>query len=539
MNLPLDTITNQLPISPCFTLRPYQTKAVNAVLKDLKSVQKVGLIMPTGSGKTEIFIDIASKYLEENPDKCVLILSHMSLLTYQTRERFKLRAPHIKVGTFQGDEFPHRTSQVVIGTMQTSKTTHKTDRLKLRIPKPVGLIIIDEAHYLTCDSYETALAAFPNAYQVGCTATPFRSGALMTNYFDRISFSISIQELIKAGYLVEPKLIQITDDSTEVETKMALIASIYKQTENGKQALIFMKSIEDAKQMRNVLDDHKINARAITSELLGDDREKILDDFRSGKIKVLTTVNVLTAGFDSKNVEVIFMPYPTKSPTTYLQRIGRGLRPDPTINKTECRIYVCGNTPAIKQDLYKKLHNNVLEVNSKKKKATTFEEDFEYAEDFSNEVYVWNRTVCETIRRMKGMGLDRIAGLLNSKKFPQRFLKDITAINRGLEGLSINPSQDPASSSKINMLKSLGFTKDCLANITNSEAQTLLAVALNVKEEWKKRPYTMLSGKFPGKHISELPRPYILLIKNRYPFSQLAKTIKEYEASGGKYLFSV
>lgn len=518
-----------------FQLRDYQLKAVTTVLKDLETVQKVGIIMPTGSGKTEIFIEIAERYLAKNPRKCVLILSHLSLLTYQTSERFTLRAPNLKIGTFQADEFPKHDCQIIIGTMQTTKATKKTDRLKLRMPRPVGLIIIDEAHYLTCDSYDNALNAFPEALQLGCTATPFRSGALMTNYFDKISFSISIQELINAEHLVEPTLIQITDDTTEIESKMALIASIYKEKEMGKNAIIFMKTIEDAKQMRNVLDDNHISARAITSELLGDDREKILASFRKGEIKVLTTVNVLTAGFDSKNIEAIFMPYPTQSPTTYLQRIGRGLRPDKSIGKTECRIYVCGDSPSIKRELYKKLHDNVLLINSKKNKTTTFEDDLMYAENTNDEIYHWNHVVVETIKRMKSLGMTRLADLLNKKKFPKRFLNDISFFSQGLTNSPINPTDAPASASKIAMLKSLGFTKDTIKNVTNTEASSMIAAAINVKQQWATRPFVTTSGKYPGTHVSNLSKPYVQLIKSRYPFSALAKMIREYEGQGGTY----
>ena len=521
--------------TPVFALRDYQEKAVSQIMDDIKSHQKVGIIMPTGSGKTEIFIRVTQEFLKANPGKSVLILSHLSLLTQQTYQRFQERAPELTVGIFQATDMPAFSSRVIIGTMQTSKTGSKTDRLKLRTRFPVGLIIIDEAHYLTCDSYEAALQSFEGAKQLGCTATPFRSGALMTNYFDKISFSISIKELIDQGYLVPPSLIEVAHDDPETVTKMALIASLYKERENGKSALVFMKTIEDAKQMRNVLDDHGIKARAITADLVGDDRDKILDEFRKGKIQVLTTVNVLTAGFDSPNVEAIFMPYATKSPTTYLQRIGRGLRICPQINKTECRIYVCGDTPSIKKELYKKLQNNVLEINSRTKKTTTFEEDYQYAEDKTDEIYTWNAAVVDTIKKMRELKLTRLADLLNHKQFPKRFMNDIATFAEGLQPQGMYASKDPATGAQITTLGSLGFTQDVINGITKSEASAMIAAGLNMKGAWGKKPFTFTSGNYAGQHVSKASSFYVNMIKTKFPNSSVAQLIREFEASGGKY----
>jgi superfamily II DNA or RNA helicase len=518
-----------------FKLRPYQDTAVAAVLSDLQTLTKVGMIMPTGSGKTEVFIRVAEHYLAANPQKSVLILSHLSLLTVQTAQRFALRAPNITVGIFQAGETPPVTAKVIIGTMQTSRAEGKAKRLKLRQLYPVGLIIIDEAHYLTCDSYEAALAEHPDAKQIGCTATPFRAGALMTNYYDKISFSISLKELIDQKYLVPPNLIEVQNDDPETEGTMALIASLYKEREHGKSALVFMKTIEDAKQMRNVFDDNRIKASAITSDLVGEERDKILAEFKAGRIQVLTTVNVLTAGFDSPNVEAIFMPFPTKSPTTYLQRIGRGLRICPEIGKTECRIYVCGNSPSIKKELYRKLQDNVLLVNSTQKKTTTFEDDFEYGEDTNDEIYRWNKAVCDTIKRMRELSMTRLADILNFKKFPKRFMDDIGKFAEGLPNVNYHTSTDPATQAQIKMLIDLGFNSECCTGISKIEASALIAGGLNVREEWKKRPFIFPSGKMAGQHVSKANPFYVNMIKTKYPNSSVAKLLAEFEKAGGTY----
>jgi hypothetical protein len=316
---------------------------------------------------------------------------------------------------------------------------------------------------------------------------------------------------------------------------MALIASLYKEREHGKSALVFMKTIEDAKQMRNVFDDNRIKASAITSDLVGEERDKILAEFKAGRIQVLTTVNVLTAGFDSPNVEAIFMPFPTKSPTTYLQRIGRGLRICPEIGKTECRIYVCGNSPSIKKELYRKLQDNVLLVNSTQKKTTTFEDDFEYGEDTNDEIYRWNKAVCDTIKRMRELSMTRLADILNFKKFPKRFMDDIGKFAEGLPNVNYHTSTDPATQAQIKMLIDLGFNSECCTGISKIEASALIAGGLNVREEWKKRPFIFPSGKMAGQHVSKANPFYVNMIKTKYPNSSVAKLLAEFEKAGGTY----
>jgi superfamily II DNA or RNA helicase len=520
------------------TLRPYQEDCVRAVAMSFQTHQKVGVIVPTGGGKTEMFIRIAQLYLKHNPGKSVLVLSHLGILTQQTLERFEKRAPDLKVGVFQADKRPPLSSKVIIGTMQTSRDKSKTVMLKALMAYPVGLIIVDEAHYIETASYQSVLSYFPTAKVLGCTATPFRAGAVMTQYFDTVAYSISIKELIDAGYLVNPKLIEVALSEKDIEDRMATVAGIYKEREMGKPALVFMDSIESAKQMRNVLDSKGIRARAITSELVGDARDALLADFRDGKIDVLTTVNVLTAGFDAPAVEAIFMPFPTQSPVTYLQRIGRGLRPSPSTGKTDCRVYVCGDAPSIKTEIFQKVHQKALETGGKKRKQTTFAEDLEYNEhDKSSEVYLWTVTVCNAIRKMEDLGMSRLAKMLNEKRFPKKFLNDITGLVRALPPSPVKlPSGELAmTDDQKRVLVSDGFLPEDLTGITKNEASAMIALAINMKSEYRKTPFVIASGKYAGQHVKNTSWYYRNWIMEKNPNGEVGRMIKEWEAQGGKY----
>lgn len=67
-----------------------------------------------------------------------------------------------------------------------------------------------------------------------------------------------------------------------------------------------------------------------------------MNDFASGKIQVLSNVDLISEGFDVPNVECVIQLRPTKSLGLYLQQIGRCLRPVP--GKTALILDHCGNT---------------------------------------------------------------------------------------------------------------------------------------------------------------------------------------------------
>jgi len=57
------------------------------------------------------------------------------------------------------------------------------------------------------------------------------------------------------------------------------------------------------------------------------ERERILSEFKDGRIKAITNCSVLTTGFDYPDIDLIAMLRPTMSPSLYLQMAGRGMRP--------------------------------------------------------------------------------------------------------------------------------------------------------------------------------------------------------------------
>ncbi|KPC83466.1 hypothetical protein ADL27_47215, partial [Streptomyces sp. NRRL F-6602] len=68
------------------------------------------------------------------------------------------------------------------------------------------------------------------------------------------------------------------------------------------------------------------------------ERRKRIDDFRKGRVQVLTNYGVLTQGFDAPATRVVVVARPTYSPNVYQQMIGRGLRGPKNGGKETCLI---------------------------------------------------------------------------------------------------------------------------------------------------------------------------------------------------------
>ncbi len=514
-----------------FELRPYQVTAVERCMEDLKSVRSVGCILPTGSGKTEIFVEMCNRFTKENPTKAVLILSHLSLLTEQTFERFKLRAPSLNVAIMQRDNKPKWNTSVIISTMQTSRSQAHVDWMKDLLVRDIGLIVIDEAHFVPTESYQTILGYFPDAKLAGFTATPFRERKIMTTYFERISYSLSLQELIDNGHLVPPKLNEIITKGQTVSDVMASVIHLYKQECMDRSAIVYMQTVDDARLLRSAFEEAGIRSHAVTQELVGDYRSQILSAFNSGETKVLTTVNVLTAGFDSPRVGAIFMPYGTSSPTTYLQRIGRGLRPSE--GKTNCLVYVFGDAPSVSKKVYEHMTNKILHAGGAVVSHATYKEDLLYNEyETTSDVYVWNKTVVEAIAKMEKLGMTEFARLLNAKAFPKRFMDNITKFYENLpqKKSSLPHGSKPATEAQQSALTKAGFESKALSQLTKAEASMMIGTLYNKSNRSSSsQPYVVPEGTHMGKHVSELPHAYRSLVKKRFPDSPVAKLIVQWE----------
>lgn len=511
-------------------LRDYQKACLLNTYAALEDHKNVAVVMPTGSGKTAVFGAMVRQFLEDNKYGKVVVVSHLSLLVSQTQKRFK-EDWGLDSGVLQGTKMPKEDDRVIVTTMQSFRVFDKLTRWMNNQRSfgntsdmndlQVKMIIIDECHYMGCESYEKIMGYFSStdAKVVGFTATPFRENKLMTNMFDKVAFTMSMQELIDKKYLVPPTL-HLTDFNTLDVVGMYLnIVEIHKKYHSNLKGVVYLKTIDDCKTLRNILEESGITASAVTSDVDKECRDVILSSFRENDdIKILVTCDVLTAGFDSPNIEVIYMPFKVNSVTTYLQRVGRGLR----INegKTCCHLYVGADSPGITKGFWEKINDRMLHAG--RKEYDRLDDELEYNESLSGEVYKWTKEVVDMAKQVRDAGCTQLAEIIINKEFP-----------RGL--LSIFIKEPPLKSRKkfeqpsrkqYDMLVNLGLYHD---GLSKRECSYIIDSYKRSQGYEYPKDEIVPSGIHAGKHFKQVPFMYWKILGNKAPGSGVYKSYLDYK----------
>jgi superfamily II DNA or RNA helicase len=514
-------------------LRPFQKQAVSAVMNDLTIHRTLAVVAPTGSGKTVIFGAIVKEYQRRHPTKKVMIVSHLGLLVKQTAERLGKEWGLQNIGILQASVYPSVHDKIIITTMQSLREDTKSIKWANNISYStvndlddaikklnVGLLIIDEMHLSGCTSYQDIISMFSDSQVVGFTATPFRSNKLMTNIFEKVSYTISMQDLIELGFLVEPIMRLTPFDPFNLSEMYASMIKIYREKHLHQKALVYLRTIDEAKLCRNMFVDAGITCESVTSNITGNFRDDILERFRDGQgPDILTTVDVLTAGFDSPNVRAIFMPYKIQSVTTFLQRIGRGLRPFK--GKTHCDVYVGSDMPDIEKGFWEKITKQML--NQGKKSYDNLEDLVAYGEnDFSAEEYSWTKEVVSMAKSVQNSGMKNLFDLIVTKRLPDSVLREMIKHPPLAKAVNI-----PASQAQINMLYSLGL-KMSGKPISKGEASALIQATLMSRGQIE-QDEIVHSGLHKGKHYSQVPNMYWGILAQKSPQSGVYQSYLKYK----------
>ena len=323
-------------------LRQYQKDTLNDIIRSQRDGNKNILLQAaTGSGKTVMASAFVKHMIEQN--KNVLFLAHRRELITQCSD--KLTKEGIKHGIIMAGEtaqFWHNTQVASIDTLRSRSITNKTEEL----PK-ADLVIIDEAHRSLSRTYLKIIGMYANSQVLGLTATPIRSDGKGLGYiFSDMVKAPSIATLIKQGHLVScqyfaptiPDLNGIQNymgdyNATELANRMDKpkligdIVSSWKKIANNKKTIVFASSVAHSKNIAESFIDIGINAAHIDGTTDHAERERVLDEFNNGNLKIICNCMVLTEGFDCPPAEVCVLARPTKSLGMYIQMVGRVLRP--------------------------------------------------------------------------------------------------------------------------------------------------------------------------------------------------------------------
>jgi ATP-dependent helicase IRC3 len=367
-------------------LRPYQNEALEACRITKQNSKKLrGLIvLPTGAGKTVVLSKLPDTF-NMQPHEKMLVLVHRDELVWQTREKLGKYNPGRQVGIEKAQFVSSTDDQLIVASVQTigrNKLNKETgsfdfgDRIQKFRPDDFQYIVVDEAHHSLGDTYRSVLAYFgvlkdttydmPGKLLLGVTATPNRGDNMgLESIFDRMVYQKPLPEMIQEGWLcdIEAYRVDTTVDLSEVSishgdfavkqlektvntpSRNQLIVDKYLELGKGQRAIGFTVDIQHSVDLADCFNRNGVRAFALSGKTPEQDRRKVLQLFREGFFRVLTSAGVLSEGFDDPAVTVGLMTRPTKSGLLYRQQIGRVLRPSPSPEELAAMV-AAGKTPS-------------------------------------------------------------------------------------------------------------------------------------------------------------------------------------------------
>ena len=310
--------------SDTIKLREYQAELIGkirfAILHGSKSIVSV---LGCGGGKSVIQAEIAHSATDKG--NRVLFLVHRKELCEQITNTF----------TAQGVDMD-RCSVSMVQTV-----SRHIDKL----PEP-QIIITDEAHHSTANSYKKIYEAFPNALRLGFTATPCRLNAGgLGEVYDKLITSVTTQWLIENNYLSPYKYYSVkladtsglhikagdykADEVAELMQNSEIYGETVKQWEKlakNKKTIAYCASVEAAEETAEQFRQAGYTAASLSGSTPKELRAQIMQDFRDSKIMILTNCELFGEGLDVPDCECTVLLRPTQSLTLYIQQSMRSMR---------------------------------------------------------------------------------------------------------------------------------------------------------------------------------------------------------------------
>ena len=312
-------------------LRDYQRNAVDRVRTVLD--RRPILVAPTGSGKTVMAVALVEELAAPT-----LWLAHRKELIDQAASH--LQSLGLWCGRIMSGYPSEPLAKVQVASVQT---------LVRRTMPPAELIVIDESHHATANSYGRVLESYPHARIVGLTATPFRlDGRGLGDVFKEIVVAAYTDELCKAGVLHDPKVyagkspdlrrvkISMGDYAlgelsrrTNTDEQNADIVKTWLEKSPGRRTVAFAVDVEHSRAIVAAFQAAGVPAEHLDGATPKDEREAILGRLRDARTHVVSNCMVLTEGWDLPALETAIIARPTASLNLHLQMLGRIMRACP------------------------------------------------------------------------------------------------------------------------------------------------------------------------------------------------------------------
>ena len=310
--------------------------------------KKIVLQAATGAGKTVMAAHMILDAYEGGSR--VLFLVHLDQLRLQTAEKLEsYGVPKSGVTVIGGGGKTDLNRPIVVTSVQTLAR-----RKELLTHYQWDAVILDEVHITgwakACDPLFTEGS---EQLVIGLSATPTRLKRTedIGDKFTQMVKAPSVAELMQRGRLCNLRYFGFrvgAIDTAGVHTQMGdfksdeleqvcdrpelLLHAVnqWKRLADGRRTLAFCVGVPHAENLARAFNESGIPAAVVTGETPREERQEIYRRLEAKEIQVVTSINVLSIGFDSPiGGECLLLCRPTKSLAVHLQQLGRGARVHP------------------------------------------------------------------------------------------------------------------------------------------------------------------------------------------------------------------
>jgi DNA repair protein RadD len=321
-----------------FEDRKYQKDAVNGIWAAWRNGHKrVLLVSSTGSGKGSIACMIIEWLLKNNWK--IAVLAHRRILVKTLAERLmSFGIPYTVLMANLPDEPWVRHDddpRVFICSKDTLLSMCSGGRWS-RLPE-VELVLIDECHRGDEETYAELLENFPAKHALGMTATPLTPDGegLGTNKWkwDCLVQSTTVRGLTEQGYLVPLKVFSPPGvgrrrrDGDRTTGIAGDPVQEWKDHAEGGRTVAFLRTVAEAREVAKRFEDAGIPSAVLSAKSDNEERTRVLDLVREGKILWLGNVNLFVEGADMPELVCCQLLRRFGSLQGYIQAVGRVLRP--------------------------------------------------------------------------------------------------------------------------------------------------------------------------------------------------------------------
>ena len=324
-------------------LRSYQEHDIQAVGTLMeRGEDNALLVQPTGAGKGYEETWMASKMVS-NGARVLCLVNRIGLVLD-------------KVGRFRGDGLdPGIIMSGYARDFRKSCQVASIDTIhRMKELPPADVLFIDEAHFCTSKIWAKVFEQYRQAFRLGMTATPIGPGGRsLGSVFTNLVLGPTIRELQDDGFLVRTKVYaptkpdmskvsKVAGDYNEDQTAEVMMGPSTKgrtitgdivehwlKLANGVATVAFCVNKAHSRFVCNAFMKAGIAAEHVDCDTSTDERENVWTRLREGITKVVTSVGIISYGWNEPCVGCAILAAPTWSLQKYLQQVGRVLRTFP------------------------------------------------------------------------------------------------------------------------------------------------------------------------------------------------------------------